>query len=253
MNDVTAMPRSIVAIGGTSELAHAVLRQLVARRAERLLLTGRDQARLGALASQLRELGAPEVITRPFDVTATHDHAALVREAFARLGEVDLVLVAPGALIDGELEALSPEEVSEAIAVNFSGPAAITIGFARAMRAQGFGRIAIFSSLAGSRVRRANFVYGAAKAGLDGFAQGLGDLLHGSGVDVMIVRPGFVHTRMTAGRRPQPFAVSADAVADAVLAGLERNAKTLYVPSLLRAAAGIFPLIPRAVWRQIPS
>ena len=91
------------------------------------------------------------------------------------------------------------------------------------LRGQGHGRILVLSSVAGYRVRRSNFVYGAAKAGLDGFAKGLGEAVRGTGVSVHVVRPGFVRTKMTEGRPAAPFAVGPDRVAEDVVRGLERD------------------------------
>ena len=78
----------------------------------------------------------------------------------------------------------------------------------------------MLSSVAGIRVRRSNFVYGSAKSGLDAFAQGLCEALHGTGVSLYIVRPGFVRTKMTAGRSSAPFAVEAPRVASDIVLGL---------------------------------
>jgi decaprenylphospho-beta-D-erythro-pentofuranosid-2-ulose 2-reductase len=104
----------------------------------------------------------------------------------------------------------------------------------------------------GLRVRRSNFVYGSTKAGLDGFALGLGDALHGSGARVMVVRPGFVRTPMTAHLPAAPFAVDADEVAAAVVDGLARDAGIVYVPALLRPIFAVLRLLPRGVWRRLP-
>jgi len=111
---------------------------------------------------------------------------------------------------------------------NFAGPAAAMTAFARVMRAQGHGRIVVLSSVAGYRVRAANFVYGAAKAGLDGFGS-LGDALVGSG-ERDGGEAGFVRTKMTAGRKATPFASDAPEVADAVVRGLETGAEVVWVP-----------------------
>ena len=110
----------------------------------------------------------------------------------------------------------------------------------------------MLSSIAGARVRKANFVYGAAKAGLDGFAQGLGDSLDGSGARVMVVRPGFVRTKMTAGMDEAPMSVNAGDVAEAVATGLRRGSETVWVPAKLAAIAFVFRLLPRPLWRRLP-
>ena len=116
---------------------------------------------------------------------------------------------------------------------------------------QGHGTIVVLSSVAGERVRKSNYVYGASKAGLDGFAQGLGDALQGTGARVMVVRPGFVHTKMTAGRKPAPFSTTPDAVADAVVRGLEKGAETIWAPPALRFVMSGMRHLPRPLWRKV--
>ncbi|MCU1491870.1 MAG: oxidoreductase [Acidimicrobiaceae bacterium] len=253
MNDVTGMPASAVVLGGGSDLARAVLARLAPRRLERVVLAGRDALALAPVADELRALGVDSVEIVHFDAREVAKHKELAAECFKMLGEVDLVLVAAGALIEGALAELDPAEVAAGIETNFSGPAAAVLAFAQLMARQGQGRIVVFSSVAGMRVRRANFAYGAAKAGLDGFCQGLGDALAGSGVRVSVVRPGFVATKMTAGMKPQPFAATAAKVGDAVVRSLETGAEISYVPGFLGPIFVLLRLLPRAVWRRMPS
>jgi short-subunit dehydrogenase len=110
----------------------------------------------------------------------------------------------------------------------------------------------VFSSVAGVRVRRANYVYGSAKAGLDGFAGGLGDALAGSGVRLLLVRPGFVIGRMTEGMSPAPLSSTPDQVADATVAALRRGREVVWVPGALRLMFAVLRLLPRAIWRRMP-
>jgi decaprenylphospho-beta-D-erythro-pentofuranosid-2-ulose 2-reductase len=124
---------------------------------------------------------------------------------------------------------------------------------ARQLKAQGHGTLVVLSSVAGERVRRANFIYGSSKAGLDGFAQGLGDALAGSGARVMIVRPGFVRTKMTEGLPAAPLSATADAVADATVKGLAGGRAVVWVPALLRPVFMVFRHLPRVVWRKLPA
>jgi len=122
------------------------------------------------------------------------------------------------------------------------------------MRARGRGSLVAFSSVAGLRVRRPNYVYGSAKAGLDGFATGLADALHGTGVDLVVARPGFVVGRMTEGLRPAIFpstpAQVADAVAQRVQAG--RGPTVVWIPWQLRPLFAVARLVPAALWRRVP-
>lgn len=255
MNDATGMPASAVVLGGDSELAVAVLAKLATRRLERVVLAGRNEEALARRCAELVALGINEVRAVHFDATDHERHDALASELSGELGDIDLVIMATGALDRAGTNELTSAEVARSIDTNFTGPAAALFGFARVLRRQGHGTLVAFSSVAAVRVRRANFVYGSAKAGLDGFCQGLQDELDAarSGVRLMIVRPGFVHTKMTAGMAPQPFASESDVVADAVVRGLETSAAMVVVPAALGPLSVLMRLVPRALWRRLPN
>jgi NAD(P)-dependent dehydrogenase (short-subunit alcohol dehydrogenase family) len=106
--------------------------------------------------------------------------------------------------------------------------------------------------VAGARVRRANYVYGSAKAGLDGFARGLADALHGSGVRLLLVRPGFVIGRMTDGMSPAPLSSTPPQVAEATARALAKGRTEIWVPALLGPVVFGLRLLPRSVWRRMP-
>ena len=252
MNDALGMPQTAVVLGGTSEIARAVLRALVARRLSRVVLGGRDEASLQVAAKELEALGA-EVHVAAFDVTAVSGHEAFAADCATRLGQIDVVLVAAGVLGDQEADAADPRRTAALLETNCTGPAAAMAAFAEVMKRQGHGRIVVMSSVAGVRVRKANYVYGASKAGLDAYAQGMSDALEGTGVGVMIVRPGWVATRMTEGREPAPFATTPDAVAADVLAGLERGSAVVWSPAVLRVVFGVMRQLPAALWRRMPG
>ena len=130
--------------------------------------------------------------------------------------------------------------------VNFTWPAAAMSAVADRLRRQGHGRIIVLSSVAGFRVRRSNFIYGSAKAGLDGFAQGLSESLRGTGVTVHIVRPGFVRTKMTSGRSPAPFAVDPSRVASDIERGVARGQTVIWSPGLLRWVFSALRMLPES-------
>ena len=253
MNDVTGMPQTVVVLGGGSDLSRAILRVLAGRRLTSVLLTGRTGSSLEAAAEELRGLSVPKVETEQLDVTEIGALESFADAAVQRLGDIDLVLIAAGELDMADLTTLDARRVASLTTTNFTGPAAAMTAFARVLRAQGHGQIVVLSSVAGYRVRAANFVYGAAKAGLDGFGTGLGDALGGSGVSVMVVRPGFVRTKMTVGRKTAPPAFEASEVADAVVRGLEKGAQVVWVPSVLQYVLAIFRLLPRSLWRRMPG
>jgi decaprenylphospho-beta-D-erythro-pentofuranosid-2-ulose 2-reductase len=253
VNDAMGMPQSAVVVGGTSDIARAVLRALVARRLARIVLVGRDEIGLAAAAKELATLGPIEVDTMTFDVTDLGRVGAVVADASARLGQVDLVLIAAGVLGDQAVVEDDPDAVAGVFTANTTGPAAVMTAFATMLRKQGHGRVVVLTSVAGVRVRRANYVYGASKAGLDAFAQGMAEALRGSGASLMIVRPGWVATRMTEGRDPAPLATTPDAVAADVVAGMERSASVVWSPGLLRLVFAVMKVVPAALWRRLPG
>jgi decaprenylphospho-beta-D-erythro-pentofuranosid-2-ulose 2-reductase len=239
-------------IGGGSDIARETLRLLAGRRLRSVLLAGRNASALEGVADELAVLGL-KAETAHLDVTEVGGLQAFARGAAERLGEIDLVLVAAGDLGTGELDDLDATAVASSLTTNFTGPAAATLALAQVLRAQGSGRIVVLSSVAGVRVRKANFVYGSAKAGLDAFALGLADALEGSAVSVTVVRPGFVHTKMTVGLKPVPFAVDAPTVAEAIVRGLETGAAIVWVPAVLQPIFVALRLLPRALWRRLAA
>ena len=109
----------------------------------------------------------------------------------------------------------------------------------------------VLSSVAGERARAANVVYGASKAGLDALAQGLGDALHDQGVRVLVVRPGFVHTRMTRGLQPAPLSTTPQALAHVVVNGLDHHSHTVWAPSPIRWLMIALRMLPRPLFRRL--
>ena len=245
-------PSRVLLLGGTSEIGLAILAALDLHPGTEVLLAGRDEQRMAAAG---KELGAA-VRTLPFDATALDTHQALIDSAFSG-GDVDLVISAAGILTDQQILDRDPAGAGMLVETNFTSHVTTLLAVAGRMRAQGHGTIVVLSSIAAIRPRKANFVYGSAKAGLDAFGRGLADSLHGTGVDVLLVRPGFVTGRMTAGMAPAPLATTPAAVGTAVAARLRRGGGTspgglLWVPPTLAPLAAALRLLPRPLWRRLP-
>src|SRR5215467_13740244 len=211
-----------------------------------VLLAGRDADRLRSAAASI----PGRVTVLPYDATDPAAHEKLVAAAFAD-GPVDVVISAAGVLIPQDRLDAEPAQAGLLIETNFTSHVTALLAVAAQMREAGRGLIVILSSVAAVRPRRANFVYGAAKAGLDAFGRGLADSLHGSGVRVLLVRPGFVIGRMTAGMEPAPLATTPEQVGAAVAGGLAGQASLIWVPASLGPAAILMRLMPRRVWRQL--
>ncbi|WP_030842113.1 decaprenylphospho-beta-D-erythro-pentofuranosid-2-ulose 2-reductase [Streptomyces sp. NRRL S-475] len=250
MKDAFGLPQSLLVLGGTSEIALATARRLIARRTRTVWLAGRPSPALEEAAGQLRGLGA-DVHTVAFDALDPASHEAVLGKVFAE-GDVDMVLLAFGLLGDQARDEREPEAAVRVAQTNYTGAVSAGLVCARSLQSQGHGSLVVMSSVAGERARRANFIYGSSKAGLDAFAQGLGDALHGTGVHVMVVRPGFVRTQMTAGLPEAPLATTPEAVATAVELGLRRRTETVWVPGTLRVVMAALRHLPRAVFRRLP-
>ncbi len=253
MNDAFGRPASVLVLGATSDIARALVRQLAAGGSDKVLLAGRDQARLDEAVAEAKVAGAGAVASLVFDAQDVPGAPGVVDSAFAEAGRVDLVVVAVGLLVDNEQDERDPAKVAECIAVNFAWPAAALARVAEHFRAQGAGRAVVLSSVAGVRVRRANYVYGSAKAGLDEYARNLHQALAGSGAGITVVRPGFVHSKMTVGRPAAPMATNPDAVATDIVRGLENGAEVVWSPGKLRTVFLALQLLPESLWRRLPT
>jgi len=244
------MLRRVLLLGGTSEIGLGILAALGLPPGTEVLLAGRDEQRMLAAG---KELGG-RVRTLPFEATALGSHQSLIDAAFAE-GPVDLVISAAGVLTPQQQLDHDPLAAGRLVETNFTGHVSTLLAAVARLRAQGHGTVVVLSSVAAIRPRRANFVYGAAKAGLDAFARGLADSLRGTGVHVLLVRPGFVTGRMTAGMPPAPLATTPAAVGAAVAAALRRPAgprdRVVWVPSSLALLASALRLIPRPAWRRL--
>lgn len=252
MQDALGSVQSVLVLGGGSDIGRAAARALVARRARRVVLAGRDPEALQPAVDALRNAGATTAEAVAFDALDPSSHPAFVNDVFADYGDFDLVLVTFGVLGDQALAENDPKHALDIIRTNYVGAVSVAIPIAQRLRAQGHGTLVVFSSPAAARARRANFIYGSSKAGLDTFAQGLGDALVGSGARVMVVTPGFVHTKMTRGMQPAPFATTPEAVADAIVGGLRSGAETVWVPPIVRWIVTVLRLLPRPIFRKLP-
>lgn len=248
MLDNLGRPGRVLLLGGTSEIGLAILKALRAPADTEVLLAGRDEQRLDAAAKELPYKGTPIV----YDALAgPAAHVEMMASVFGQ-GPVDLVIAATGVLTAQDEVDRDPVLGAQMIDVNFTSHVTALLAAAGRMRTQRSGTIVVLSSIAAVRPRKANYVYGAAKAGLDAFGRGLADALHGSGVRVLMVRPGFVIGRMTAGMSKAPLSSTPEQVGTAVAAALEGGKATeVWVPRSLAGLAFALRLVPRALWRRL--
>lgn len=253
MIDAVGRLDRVLVLGGDSDIGVAIARRLVTDRgATSVVLAGRTPERLEARRSELEALGAQVDVT-DFDARAFDTHAGFVDEVTITHGDLDVVVLAVGMLGDQARSETDPSHAVDVLQTNLVGPASVCVPVAQRLRAQGHGSLVVLSSIAGVQARRANFTYGASKAGLDAFALGLGDALDGSGASVLVVRPGFVHSKMTAGMEQAPFATTPEAVAEATVDAIGGRANVIAVPSATRPVGWVLRALPRAVLRRLPA
>jgi short-subunit dehydrogenase len=241
---------TVLILGGRSEIGTELALRLAP--GATVVLAARGADRLAEQISVVRAAGATAVHTREFDADDLDSHGPLVTSIIADYGRIDTAVLAFGILGD---QARAETDTAHAVAIvhtDYVAQVSLLTHLAAAMRQAGRGSLVVFSSVAGVRVRRANYVYGSAKAGLDGFASGLADALHGTGVRLLIVRPGFVIGRMTHGMAPAPLPSTPAQVAAATARALAKRRRIVWVPSTLQPLFFCARLLPQFVWRRMP-
>ena len=242
-------PRVLI-VGATSAIATETARAYAAYGA-RLFLTGRDAERLEGVAADLKVRGAAAVETAVLDVTDRRRGAEVMDAAWAAFGGLDVALLAHGVLPDQARCQASAEETLAALDVNFGSTVALLTPLANRFEASRAGCIAVIGSVAGDRGRQSNYVYGAAKGGLDRFLEGLRNRLFRSGVAVVTLKPGFVDTPMTAGMRQGPLFASARRAGRAVHRAIERRRAVAYIPWFWRPIMAVVRGVPEILFKRL--
>ncbi|MFF4598383.1 decaprenylphospho-beta-D-erythro-pentofuranosid-2-ulose 2-reductase [Amycolatopsis sp. NPDC001319] len=250
MIDAVGNPQSLLLLGGTSDIALAIAEKYLAEKPLRVVLAARPSPRLDAAAQRLKDRGA-EVSTMDFDAKDTAAHPAVLDRAFAG-GDIDVAVVAFGLLGDPEEVWQDHAKAVELATVNYAAAVSVGVALSEKLKAQGHGTIIALSSVAGERVRRSNFVYGSTKAGFDGFYLGLGEALADHGVQVTVVRPGHVKTKMTAGLKDAPLAQTAEQVADIAVTAARTGKDLVWAPAQFRLVMSVLRHVPRPIFRKLP-
>ncbi|MGC6397021.1 MAG: SDR family NAD(P)-dependent oxidoreductase [Ilumatobacteraceae bacterium] len=249
MKSGTGELQTIALFGGTSEIGLAILRTFVGPSTERIVLACRDTVSGQTVADTFDERITVDVIEWEARDLAAGPNIISMFGGDHR--DIDLVIIAAATL--GEQSAFDADPVlaGEAVVINTASPIATLSATASQMTAQGHGNIIVLSSVAGVRVRSDNRVYGASKSGLDSYALALANELDDTGVEITVVRPGFVHGRMTDGMKPAPFATDPATVASATHNAVAAGRRVVWVPRVLQLVFAVFRVLPNSIWRRI--
>ena len=246
MNNAIQQPQTILVLGGGSDIAQAIVHELASPALRTVILAGRRPPI--ELTTPLDD--AVSVVSVEFDALDHAGHDALVRSIADAHGDLDVVIQAFGQLGDDSVND-DPVAAAGLAEVNYVGAVSSGLAVAAQLRRQGHGTLVVLSSVAGVRTRASNFVYGSTKAAQDAFATGLGHSLQGSGARVLVVRPGYVRTKMSANVAEAPFACDAGDVATAVVKGLHRGSSVVWAPAVLQGMFGLLRYAPGPIWRRL--
>ena len=245
---------NVVILGGTKGMGRALARQL-AERGDQLFLLGRDPRELERSTHDLdarSPTGARmEAGSAACDLEdpATFDGALDAAEA--ALGRIDCVVVT--AALFATQDQLEEDEalMERLVTVNFANTVAFCERARKRLLASGGGTLCVFSSVAGERGRKPVVIYGASKAGITAYLEGLDHRYRAAGLRVVTVKPGFVKTGMTEGLSPPPFAGEPEAVARTVIRAIDRGTPVVYAPAPWALVMGVIRALPRAVMRRV--
>ena len=252
MIDGLGSVQSVVLIGGTSEIGIATLREMGKRkRLQRIVLCGRQSENLQRTAEILAvDFANAKIEQFHMDMVDSGTLSLVIEEVFNG-GRIDVVVMAAGVLPDATRVMNEAEYAVESAKVNFLGPLEIGTTALDRFKKQGHGTLVVISSVAAERPRKDNYVYGSAKAGIDAWANGAADAIAGTAVRVLVVRPGMVRTRMSAGIPEAPLTSNPEDVAKVVIRRLSRGPVTVWVPGKLRWLMFVLRHLPRPVFRKI--
>jgi len=252
MINAVGNPQTLLLLGGTSEIGLAIVEEYLRKAPARVILAALpgDPRREDAVA-QAKAAGATQVDLIDFDALDTASHPAVIDQAW-KDGDVDIAIVAFGLDADAEELWQNQSKAVRVAEVNYTAAVSVGVLVGERMKAQGFGRIIAMSSVAGERVKRANFVYGSTKAGLDGFYRGLGEALRPFGPRVTVVRPGQVRTQFSAHVDEAPLTVNKEDVAKLAVAASDRGKEIVWAPGTFRFVMIVLRHLPRAIFRKLP-
>jgi short-subunit dehydrogenase len=246
------MTENVLILGATSGIAKELSRVL-AERGCGLVLAGRDRAELEKSADDLRLRHRVPVEVEIFDALDFAGHAAFTARCLSRPAPIDGIILCYGDLPVQRQTEIDVDEARRTIDLNFTSAVAILAPLANYLESRRSGYLAVISSVAGDRGRQSNYTYGAAKAGLTAYLQGLRNRLHRSGVHVLTIKPGFVDTPMTHGlvNPNSPLVASPKRVARDIDRAIRRRRGTIYTPWFWRPILLVVRMVPDFIFKRM--
>lgn len=242
--------KSILIIGANSAIAMATAR-LYAEQQFKLYLLARDTTPLAAQAADLAVRGASSVAYSALDVTHFDQHEAVIEQAIAELGQIDLILICHGTLPEQALCEQDFDAALEAFNINALSVLSLVGLIAKHMQNKRYGSIAVVTSVAGDRGRQSNYIYGAAKGMVSIYLQGLRARLFPHNVHVIDIKPGFVDTPMTRDIKKGALWATPEQIANSIVHGVRRKKNTVYAPRFWQLIMLIVRCIPESIFKRM--
>ncbi len=244
----------VVIVGATKGMGRSLAR-LMARRGDSLVLLGRDSEELARSVVDLKtrrtERVASTIESVVCDLSKPATFAPAIDEAAQHMDGLDTVVVTAGLFATQDALEADTDLAYQLMMVNFAGTIAFCEHARKRLLAGNGGTLCVFSSVAGDRARKPVVLYGASKAGLSAYLEGLDHKFRSEGLVTVCVKPGFVKTGMTAGLKPPPFAGEPDEVAKQVAKAIDRGTPVVYAPGMWRLVMMVIRMLPRFVMRRI--
>jgi len=245
-------PANVVVLGATKGMGRALARRM-AERGDRLFLLGRELEELQRSASDVasRNTAHQDVSVAVCDLERPDTFETALDQAEAALGSLDVVVVSAGQFATQDRLEEDPSLAHRVLTVNFANTVLFCERARKRLMARGGGTLCVFSSVAGERGRKRVVLYGASKAGLSGYLEGLDHRYRNEGLVTVCVKPGFVTTSMTEGLPRPPFAGDPDGVAKRVLAAIDAGKPVVYAPPAWALVMLVIRFLPRFVMRRL--
>jgi short-subunit dehydrogenase len=251
MSDAARSTEAVIIFGATSMIGREIAARFAAD-GNALVLTGRDTIELDATAADLRIRYQVTVGTVELDILRFDEQRAVLDRCYELAGDaLQGAILCIGYLPDQAKAAHDPIETRRAIETNFTGCVTLLNDVATRLAERQRGFICGISSVAGDRGRGSNYIYGASKAGLSAYLQGLRNHLHPTGVRVITIKPGFVDTRMIFGRPGVILAAAPARIATGVHRAIRRGRDVAYLPWFWRWIMLAIRMLPESIFKRL--
>lgn len=243
-------PQRRLILGASSAIAERTAR-IFAARGDTFYLVARNPEKLAAIASDLKARGAARVETNAADLNDFSRHDAIIADCRDKLGGLDAALIAHGDLGDATAPARDWPDIEALLKTNFLSAASLVARLANVFEAERHGGIHVITSVAGDRGRAKSIAYATAKGALDLFLQAMRQRLHGCGVHVLTVKPGYVDTPMTARMRKTALFADPARVAEGIVRAIDRKRDIVYLPGYWRLIMLAVRMIPEGIFKRM--